>query len=263
MDIIEDFEEEEGENEQLFSQEYTDTVGLKIIKEISQDFLLENNYDLGKEPLFKDYTEEEFIKYIEKNSDPYIMKKFNESNIVENFRSSMSNIYIEKKTKTKMFIFFLPTSGLSSSVGIDVVKKFSKLVLIFGCNEGVLISEKPLTSTSKGILEYSNITGEDRENVYNIMSYVDDEFFNITQHCLSPKVLKIYSGKELEEFLEKENLDPKNLPKITIDDPVVKFYRARIGDVIKMKRKTGIDNSLVNEQIVYRLVIHTQFKNKK
>ena len=75
----------------------------------------------------------------------------------------MSNIYIEKKTKTKMFIFFLPTSGLSSSVGIDVVKKFSKLVLIFGCNEGVLISEKPLTSTSKGILEYSNITGETTE----------------------------------------------------------------------------------------------------
>jgi DNA-directed RNA polymerase subunit H (RpoH/RPB5) len=262
MDIIEDFEEEE-QDEKLFSQEYTDTSGLKIIKEISQDFLLENNYDLGKEPLFKDYTEEEFIKHIEKNQDPDIMKKFNESNIVENFRSSMSNIYIEKKTKTKMFIFFLPTSSLSSSVGIDVVKKFSKLVLIFGCNEGVLISEKPLTSKSKEILEYSNTSGEDRENVYNIISYVDDEFFNITDHCLSPKILKIYSGKELEEFVEKENIDPKNLPRITINDPIVKFYRARIGDVIKMKRKTGISGSLINEQIVYRFVIHTQFKNKK
>lgn len=263
MDIIETFEDEDVNEEQLFTQEYTDTANLKIIKEISQDFLIENNYDLDGEPLFKDYTEEEFINYIEKNTNLEIMKKFSETNIVENFRSSMSNIYKEKGTDNRMFIFFLPTSGLSSSVGIDVVKKFSKLVLIFGCNEGVLISEKPLTSRSKEILEYSNTTGEDRENVYNIISYVDDEFFNITEHCLTPKILKIYSGKELEDFLEKENLDPKNLPKMTIDDPIAKFYRARVGDVIKMKRKTGIGDSLVNEQIIYRTVIHTQFKNKK
>ena len=47
-----------------------------------------------------------------------------------------------------------------------------------------------------------------------------------------------------------------------ISDPIAKFYRARVGDVIKMKRKTGNRDTLINEQIVYRVIIYGVVKKK-
>ena len=87
-------------------------------------------------------------------------------------------------------------------------------------------------------------------------------FINVVDHCLSPKVLKIYSGKELESFLEEEQLNPKDLPRMMVSDPIAKFYRARVGDVIMMQRKTGNKDTLINEQIIYRIVVYAIAKKK-
>ena len=234
---------------------------LKSLKETSQSFLRENNF-INPEPDVKDFTEEQFIDFVEKNSNQEILKKFGELNVEEDFRSSMSQVNVSDDKKNKIFIFFLPTSKQKSNVGIDVIKTFCKLIILLGCNEGVMISEKPLTSKSRELLESSNVESFTRDNIYNIISYVDEMFVNITEHCLSPKVLKIYSGEELEEFLEKENLNKNHLPKMIISDPIAKFYRARVGDVIKMKRKTGNRDTLINEQIVYRTVVYGIAKKK-
>lgn len=265
MDIITPINDLDDSDEEIFNhQSVTDTDNLKDIRETLQEFLNANNFDTSSEPVFKDMTHEDFVKFVENNQNEEIMKKFSETNIEETLRSSMSNIYINKDKKNKIFVFFLPTSNLSSSVGIDVIKKFSKLVIIFGCTEGVIISEKPFTATAQKMIQSSNnIESSNKEDIFNLISYKDDEFFNIIDHCLSPEVIKIYSGKELEEFIKEENVDANSFPKITIDDPVVKFFRGKLGDVIKMKRKTGITNSLINEQIVYRIVVHRQFKSKK
>lgn len=262
MEVLEDIDGQNDINE-IFQNAYIDTESLKNLKETSQAFLEVNNFDLGKEPSFKDHDEEYFVKYIENNINEEIIAKFGESNIKEDFRSSMSNIYHGKNKKSKIFVFFLPTSSTGSNVGIDVVKNFFKLIYIFQCTDGILISEKQLTSIAKERLEHSNSVSSESENSFNIINYIDDEFINITDHCLSPDIMKIYSGEELADFLEKEKITIKEFPRITNNDPVVKFYRAKVGDLIKMKRKTGISNSLVNEQIIFRAVVHTQFKNKK
>ena len=47
-----------------------------------------------------------------------------------------------------------------------------------------------------------------------------------------------------------------------ISDPISKFYRARVGDVVMMKRKTGNRDTLINEQIVYRTVVYGVNKKK-
>jgi DNA-directed RNA polymerase subunit H (RpoH/RPB5) len=41
-----------------------------------------------------------------------------------------------------------------------------------------------------------------------------------------------------------------------INDPISKFYRARVGDVIMMKRKTGTTSTLIKEEITYRKVVY-------
>ena len=234
---------------------------LKNLKETSQVFINKNNFK-DTDPDFKEMTEDQFIEYIGSNSNKEILEKFDELNVAEDFRSSMSQIYHSNKEKSKIFIFFVPTSSQKSNVGIDTIKTFCRLVILLNCNEGVMISEKPLTSKSRELLESSNVKSFTRENIYNIISYVDDMFINVVDHCLSPKVLKIYSGKELESFLEEEQLNPKDLPRMMVSDPIAKFYRARVGDVIMMQRKTGNKDTLINEQIIYRIVVYAIAKKK-
>ena len=234
---------------------------LKNLKETSQVFINKNNFN-ETDPDFKEMTEDQFIEYIGSNSNKEILEKFDELNVTEDFRSSMSQIYHSNKEKSKIFIFFVPTSSQKSNVGIDTIKTFCRLVILLNCNEGVMISEKPLTSKSRELLESSNVKSFTRENIYNIISYVDDMFINVVDHCLSPKVLKIYSGKELESFLEEEQLNPKDLPRMMVSDPIAKFYRARVGDVIMMQRKTGNKDTLINEQIIYRIVVYAIAKKK-
>ena len=63
-------------------------------------------------------------------------------------------------------------------------------------------------------------------------------------------------------YQSKENKTDTNFfPRIFINDPVAKFYRARVGDVIMMQRKTGTTTTLIREQIVYRKVVYAISKD--
>lgn len=74
--------------------------------------------------------------------------------------------------------------------------------------------------------------------------------FDITQHALVP-THKILDKKSKKELLEKYNINEENLPKILASDKVVKTIGAKIGDVIKIKRKSRV----AGESIYYRLVV--------
>jgi DNA-directed RNA polymerase subunit H (RpoH/RPB5) len=235
-----------------------DVPSLQRLKDTVNVFLRVNDFDISEEPDFRSFTEEEFIKYCQNSTDQEIISRFDELNIEENFRSSLSRRYTStKKPENKIFIFFLPTSRQRTKVGVDAIKLFCRLVVLLGCNEGVIISEQSLSPSALEQLESSNVKSFCRENIYNIISYRDDMFINIVEHCLSPKVLQIYTGDEIEKFQKEENLNCRDFPKMMASDPIAKFYRAKPGDVIKMKRKTGNRDTLINEQIVFRIVKQT------
>ena len=196
---------EEIENaEETFGFQNFEIDALKNLKETSQVFLKVNNFDLGKEPDFREYTEDQFISFFEKNPNEEILKKFDQLNVKQDFRSSMTQIYKSKNSESNIIIFFLPTSQQKAGVGIDVIKTFCKLIVLLDCQEGVIISEKQLTSRSRELLESANVKSFCRDNIYNIISYTDDTFINVVDHCLSPEVLKIYTGEDLDEFFKKK-----------------------------------------------------------
>ena len=74
--------------------------------------------------------------------------------------------------------------------------------------------------------------------------------FDITQHILVPKH-EILSKEEKKALLEKLNISEKQLPKIFESDPVIKILNAKIGDVIKITRKSLV----AGESVYYRIVI--------
>ena len=75
---------------------------------------------------------------------------------------------------------------------------------------------------------------------------------SIIEHVLVPPHRKI-NDDEKEELLTKFQIKAKNLPKISIKDPVIKTMEdVKAGDVIEIKRKS----TTAGETIYYRVIIN-------
>ena len=68
-----------------------------------------------------------------------------------------------------------------------------------------------------------------------------DSEIDILSHKLMPE-LKILNKNETETFYKENNASPDLVPKIFSTDPAVVAMKAKIGDLIRIKRKdyTGI-----------------------
>lgn len=76
---------------------------------------------------------------------------------------------------------------------------------------------------------------------------IGDDF---QRHELVPKH-EICSKEEVEEILKKYNAKLEQLPKILETDPVVKALGAKVGDVVKITRKSRTAGKF----IAYRVVV--------
>ncbi len=74
--------------------------------------------------------------------------------------------------------------------------------------------------------------------------------FNILDHELVPKH-EVLSEEEKKRVLEKFKITEEKLPKILESDPVVKKINAKVGDVIKITRKSPVKK----ESVYYRIVV--------
>lgn len=72
----------------------------------------------------------------------------------------------------------------------------------------------------------------------------------IDKHELVPKHILI-TEREKEEVLQKYGITLRQLPRISIDDPAVKSMNGKIGDVVKIFRKSPT----AGESIYYRVIV--------
>lgn len=63
------------------------------------------------------------------------------------------------------------------------------------------------------------------------------EKIDITQSILVPKHIKL-KQEEVNELLQKYNISLRQLPKISVKDPASKLLEAKVGDVLKIIRKS-------------------------
>ena len=163
----------------------------------------------------------------------------------ELYNNNDIDLYVEHKTdkKNKMVVKFF-------------VKGRKKL------NESDLKKEADIISQSIGNgNEYTgepNIIMVSREkppsNVYNIINTekyknveifkISELLFNVTHHVLTPKHSRM-TNEEQKEVLEFYRAEKKDLPKISVNDPVAKYYGMKIGEICKIERyseTTGFSN---------------------
>lgn len=265
LQTFEDINYINEEASEIVFTEGEDIEKLKKLKEVAQKFLLVNDYDISMEPNFEDLSLDQFIEYIQKQAENKLMvTKFDELNIDTTFRSLMSNYYTHKESGNRIFIFFLPDDKRSSnSISIADFKKFITLIFKLDCREGMLISNKDLSSKSKDQVRKCNIKSIDCQNIYNIITYKDDDFVDITSHAFVPEVIAIYrDGKESKKFSEDHSINITKLSRILMNEPLAKFYRGKVGDIFALRRKNMAKKTLLDEQIVYK-IIYPSLVNKK
>jgi DNA-directed RNA polymerase subunit H len=75
---------------------------------------------------------------------------------------------------------------------------------------------------------------------------------SVNDHKLVP-AHRIIEDEAKKKLLEKYKIKLKNLPKISIKDPVVKTLKdAKVGDVVEIKRSS----TTAGEAIYYRVIIN-------
>lgn len=74
--------------------------------------------------------------------------------------------------------------------------------------------------------------------------------FKVQDHVLVPKHTKI-TDKEVEELLHKYNITKYQLPKILTKDPAIQEMDVKLGDIIKIIRKSPT----AGKSIFYRVVV--------
>ena len=74
--------------------------------------------------------------------------------------------------------------------------------------------------------------------------------FNIFKHALVP-MHEILGEKEREQLLSQYKVQPYQIPQIKAIDPAVKAIGAKVGDILKITRKS----STAGKHIAYRYVV--------
>lgn len=80
---------------------------------------------------------------------------------------------------------------------------------------------------------------------------MEKEKFDISQHGLVPLHIKL-NEDEKKAVLEKLNVSEKQLPAVNEKDVMVKKLNAKVGDLIKIIRKSPTSG----ESVYYRVVVY-------
>ena len=78
----------------------------------------------------------------------------------------------------------------------------------------------------------------------------ESQEYDATDHVLSPTHEKL-TADEVEQLLKNYNVEYAKLPKISITDPSIDNLEVKLGDVIKISRKSPTSGNAV----YYRMVI--------
>lgn len=138
--------------------------------------------------------------------------------------------------KLMMIYFSNDTSiGIKSILAVNDKMKYARIshcILIYGCS---------LTPSAKKYLEKTQKS--------SIEAFAEDDLLtNITKHKMMPKH-RVLSPTEKMSFFKLSNLVDSQLPRITVNDPIARYYGMKRGDVVQIIKKSETAGMAVNYRI--------------
>lgn len=176
------------------------------------------------------------------------------------FRCYMSNIYYNNTSKKYCLVFFAePENRKTKRISNEQIAEFCKTVIETKVEQAIIVSNLP-SSTSANSLCLDSTKGV--SGIF-IQYFTDDELlYNPIDHAFVPKH-RIMSDNEVRELMEVDRILLKQLPKVSSFDPICKRLGADEGDVIEVLRTNLLDNTLIDEEIAYRVVYKPRLDKPK
>ncbi|KAJ1955964.1 DNA-directed RNA polymerases II 24 kDa polypeptide (RNA polymerase II subunit 5) [Dipsacomyces acuminosporus] len=139
---------------------------------------------------------------------------------------------------SQMFLFFPE----DKSVGIKPIKQYINKMANESVTRGIVIYRKTITASANKLM--SQVTGKYRMESFNEA----DLLVNITEHELVPQH-KVLSDEEKKGILKRYRLKETQLPRISNDDPVARYYGLTRGQVVQIIRAS----ETAGRYVTYRL----------
>ena len=131
------------------------------------------------------------------------------------------------KGETLLLAFFPSDSKLR----VTVVREICEYAEQCRCNHFIIVYADTITPFTK-----TTIANYKADHNCRIETFSTNQLqYNITEHNLVPPH-RLLEPAEQEEVLKRMQVTPAQLPKIFTSDPVVKWYGARVGQVMEITR---------------------------
>lgn len=127
-----------------------------------------------------------------------------------------------------MLIFF----PKEEKVGIKPLKTYSEKMNQIGISRLMIVYAKTITPHARQFIQDSIISSSKYSFQYFSFQQLMDD---IIDHTYVPKHRKL-KPEEKEDFLKTRSLKTKNLPKLSIYEPISQYYQFSMGDVIEINR---------------------------
>ena len=142
-----------------------------------------------------------------------------------------------KNSDKKTIIVRIPTKEV---VGVRLLRDYKEEIEKKGYDHAILLALNKYTHYAKREAKAAGI------ETFSIKF----PFFNLFKHYLVP-LHEFATEEEIHELEKKYSIFKYQLPKISAEDPAVQLLGAKVGDVLKIIRKSPT----AGEFIVYRAVV--------
>jgi len=166
------------------------------------------------------------------------------------------------KVKTQCIIYFVDPTSQVGKVKQRFTRLMNTLEETYSKDDNIvdiiMIAEDKdrnsfMNSIAKYIKSYQKIYNSTKTVNHTLkmeLFYYSEISFNITDHYLVPRH-RLITKKEITQILKDKKCTLEQLPKISKDDSVAKYFGANVGDVFRISRRSP--TSGISEY--YRLVI--------
>lgn len=154
-------------------------------------------------------------------------------------------IYENEITKEKLFLLILKEQKIPKKELINKVQQLKE--------ENNLKNYLLITNDSQIINSRNEINT--KFNIDLEIFLIENLQINILKHELQPKFV-LFTNEQKEKLLEHKKWQEKNLPKIKLDDPISRYYNAKVGQIFKITRKSMVGRNKTSSQgVYYRIVV--------
>lgn len=154
-------------------------------------------------------------------------------------RDKMTMLFTHSNNKDKLYLFFPSELSLRKSTIVNYCQRMEKE----GIGRGIIVAIDHLTPIAKKAFS-------DFSPRYILELFYENELLiNIMDHELVPKHI-VLTPEEKEKLFEKYALSENVLMRLLSNDPVVRYYGLRRGQVVKIIR----NSDTAGRYVCYRLV---------